>query len=95
MVWIELAQHLASIGFDGASLSAVAEVGSWQDASQVLHLGHWDWSHLFSHLAARFDTDVFAATRAFFNNFFKSGQAWAMLVGLVLGYLLRGFLTYG
>ncbi len=62
----------------------------------------WDPSHLLSSLAAiewsllaqQFETDVFAATRTAFANFIESGQVWALLIGVVLGYLLRGITTY-
>jgi hypothetical protein len=88
MIWIDLAQHCTAYLGDVASWhgmghSLLDQVNSW----------HWHWSG--DHLAALFDTDVFAGTRNFFNNFVKSGQAWALVVGLVLGYVIRGFMTYG
>jgi hypothetical protein len=46
-------------------------------------------------LAQTFDTDVFANTRKAFNTFIKSGQAWALLIGLILGYIIRGLTSYG
>jgi hypothetical protein len=103
MIWMELAQHLATavnfeLGFELSSAmtssmmtSSLAAIGVWQDAghSFVSQLGG-DWSHL-----ALLNTDVFAATRSFFDHFFKTGQAWALLIGIVLGYLLRGLTSYG
>lgn len=59
----------------------------WQSAFHV----HVD----LSLLAQQFDTDVFSGARNAFNNFVESGQVWALLVGLILGYLIRGFTTYG
>jgi hypothetical protein len=87
MIWIDLAQFAPH----------VADVASWHMGHGLLSgighfgIGSWDWSHL----AALFNTDVFASTRSFFNNFVKSGQAWALFIGLILGYVLRGFMTYG
>jgi hypothetical protein len=46
-------------------------------------------------LAEQFNTDVFAATRTWFQNFIQSGQAWAFAIGLILGYVFRSLTTYG
>lgn len=59
--------------------------GSW--LTDITH-GHFDL------LAQQFDTDVFAGFRRSINNFVKSGQIWALLIGFVMGYLLRGVTTY-
>jgi hypothetical protein len=50
-----------------------------------------DWSLL----AQQFETDVFADTRDWFQNFIESGQVWALLIGFILGYMLRSFTSYG
>ena len=103
MVWMELAQHLvATMDFDLSCeiASVLTAIGSWQNAGQsvVSQFGSWDWSHAGSHLGsplALLNTDVFAGTRSFFDHFFKTGQAWALLIGIVVGYLLRSFTSYG
>ncbi|MBE9100053.1 hypothetical protein [Vacuolonema iberomarrocanum] len=46
-------------------------------------------------LAEQFDTDVFRGFREWGSNFIESGQIWALIIGIVLGYLFRGFTTYG
>ncbi|HEY9642971.1 MAG TPA: hypothetical protein V6C57_20955 [Coleofasciculaceae cyanobacterium] len=85
MIWIDLAQLTPHF------VPHFADVTSWHLGHGLLSgIGHWDMSHL-----AAFNTDVFANTRTFFNNFVKSGQAWALFIGLILGYVLRGFMTYG
>ncbi|MGF1496552.1 MAG: hypothetical protein ACFB8W_06960 [Elainellaceae cyanobacterium] len=56
-----------------------------------LHLAPADWSLL----AEQFETDVFADARAWFANFIESGQIWALIIGIIIGYLLRGLTTYG
>jgi hypothetical protein len=87
MIWIDLAQLTPHF----------ADVASWHMGQGLLSgightaIGSWDGNHL----AALFNTDVFASTRGFFNNFVQSGQAWALFIGLILGYVLRGFMTYG
>ncbi len=70
----------------------VADPHLWGELSPqwFSHHSAIDWN-----LLAQFNTDVFAGTRAYFNNFVKSGQVWALLIGIVLGYLFRGFTTYG
>ncbi|MBW4648451.1 MAG: hypothetical protein KME06_07090 [Kastovskya adunca ATA6-11-RM4] len=35
------------------------------------------------------DPDVLGQMQDAFNNFIESGQVWALLIGLVLGYMLR------
>jgi hypothetical protein len=80
---IDLMQHLMEL----------APVDMWMDmwTGQGLfwHL-HWDWSQL-----AQFNTDVFAPTRGWFDNFLKTGQVWALIIGFVLGFVLRGMTSYG
>jgi hypothetical protein len=40
------------------------------------------------------DLDVIAQFQDAFNHFIKSGQAWALLIGFVLGYIFRSFTSY-
>lgn len=40
-------------------------------------------------------TDLMGDMQKAFNNFVKTGQAWAFLIGLVLGYMLKAFTTFG
>jgi len=82
MVLINLAQDLMTQG----DLSSVADV--WQ----TLPIHPHDWTVLAQ---KQFETDVFAGTRAWFDNFVKSGQVWALIVGIIFGYVLRGMTTYG
>lgn len=41
------------------------------------------------------ETDLWGDLTKAFNNFVKTGQAWAFLVGLVIGYLVRTFTSFG
>jgi hypothetical protein len=50
-----------------------------------------DWSLL----SQVFNTDPFAGARNAFDHFITSGQVWAFIVGLIIGYLFRSFTTYG
>ncbi|MGF1538771.1 MAG: hypothetical protein ACFB4J_20105 [Elainellaceae cyanobacterium] len=46
-------------------------------------------------LAQYFETDVFASTRTWWNDFVSSGKIWTLIFGIVLGYLLRALTSYG
>lgn len=56
-----------------------------------LHGNTTDWI-LF---AQQFDTDPFAGIREWFGNLIATGQLWALIIGFILGYLFRGFTSYG
>ena len=65
------------------------------DVSQTI-LGQFSFDlPIDYHLGQQFDTDVFKTTRTILNNFIKSGLAWALLIGLIVGYIIRGLTSYG
>lgn len=41
------------------------------------------------------DPDVLGQVQKAFNNFVETGQVWALLIGLVVGYLIRNLTSYG
>lgn len=41
------------------------------------------------------NTDIIQNVQRAFDNFVESGQVWAFLIGLILGYFFRMFTTYG
>ncbi|MDJ0676680.1 MAG: hypothetical protein QNJ36_15090 [Calothrix sp. MO_167.B42] len=41
------------------------------------------------------DADVMGQMQKSFNNFVQSGQIWALLIGLVIGYMVRSLTSYG
>jgi hypothetical protein len=45
-------------------------------------------------IAQQFDQDIVADLGNAVNTFIESGQVWALLIGFVLGYLLRSVTTY-
>jgi hypothetical protein len=88
MMWIDLAQNTTV--WATSATAGLADSATWSEAGQGLFSQiHFDWSTL-----AQFDTDVFAGFRASMNNFVKSGQVWALIIGFVFGYLIRGMTTY-
>jgi hypothetical protein len=40
------------------------------------------------------DIDILADMVNLWNTFIESGQVWALIIGLVVGYFLRGLTTY-
>lgn len=40
------------------------------------------------------DVDVLADIVNLWNTFIESGQVWALIIGLIIGYFLRGLTTY-
>lgn len=45
-------------------------------------------------LAQQFDQDILGDMVSMWNTFIESGQVWALIIGLVIGYLLRGITAY-
>jgi len=41
------------------------------------------------------DPDVLGQMQQAFNNFIESGQVWAFLIGLIIGYIFRGMSSFG
>lgn len=82
---LQTLQTLVPHVFDLASLT------DW--AHHSVELFPLDWN-LFAQPQS-FDTDVFAGPRAFFQNFVQSGQIWALIIGVVIGYVMRSMTSYG
>ncbi|NEQ31847.1 MAG: hypothetical protein F6K04_12725 [Leptolyngbya sp. SIO4C5] len=45
-------------------------------------------------IAQQFDQDVLGDFGNAFSTFYQSGQIWALIIGIVIGYLIRGMTTY-
>ncbi|BAY28424.1 hypothetical protein NIES2107_02530 [Nostoc carneum NIES-2107] len=41
------------------------------------------------------DPDVLGQIQHGWNHFVKTGQIWALLIGLVIGYMIRNLTSYG
>jgi hypothetical protein len=41
------------------------------------------------------DANIMGQMQKSFNNFVQSGQVWALLIGLVIGYMVRSLTSYG
>lgn len=70
----------------------------WLDASwlDLLQPVHW---HLPIDLAAfgdkKLEVDLAGDVQRAFNNFVKTGQVWAFLIGLIFGYFVKTFTSFG
>lgn len=65
----------------------------WTDALQVIH-----WHLPIDPLAVldnKIEVDLAGDVQKAFNNFVKSGQVWAFLIGIIFGYLVKTFTSYG
>jgi hypothetical protein len=85
------------VQFVQQSISHLPHLGMYSDLSQV-GLGHlsWNWADLQGAvLAQQFDTDVFAGTRKVVGEFVASGKLWTLLIGIVIGYILKSLTSYG
>ncbi len=64
----------------------------WSDLLQM----HWQLPHDWVVLAQQFkETDIGGDVGRAWSHFVKTGQVWAFLVGLILGYMARALTTYG
>ncbi|MEO1147182.1 MAG: hypothetical protein AAFY26_16480 [Cyanobacteria bacterium J06638_22] len=97
VIWIHIVQQLMTTLPDVANHAGASGYLSL-DPSHLAELTDGIHSHssiLGQLLAEQFDTDVFRGFREWGSNFIESGQIWALLIGIVVGYLVRGFTTYG
>lgn len=42
-----------------------------------------------------FDQDLIGTSGAMLKGFYESGQLWALLIGIVLGYIFKSAFSYG
>lgn len=45
-------------------------------------------------VAQQFDQDILGDLANAWNNFVQTGQIWALIIGVIIGYLVRGLTTY-
>ena len=64
----------------------------WSDLLQM----HWQLPHDWVVFAQQFkETDIGSDVGKAWSQFVRTGQVWAFLVGLILGYMVRALTTYG
>lgn len=56
------------------------------------------WHHVLNSLVIAqnvTDPDILGQIQKAFTHFVQSGQVWALLIGLVVGYFIRNITSYG
>jgi hypothetical protein len=82
---------MIAFGLDAAnSLFASFDLSSLDFSSLNLSDLNLDWQPL----AQQFQQDVTKDLAGGWNNFVKSGQIWALLIGLTLGYLFKSITSF-
>jgi hypothetical protein len=94
-VFPDFAQQRVEIG--SMELSWMFDVTNWfvdiTHWTDILQVVHW---HLPMDLAQQFKEPDFAGDIGkAWNTFVKTGQVWAFLVGLIMGYIARTFTSFG
>jgi hypothetical protein len=65
----------------------------WNEATyQLLSHLHINWTVLAQNVT---DPNILGQMQKAFTHFVQTGQAWALLIGLVIGYMLRNLTSYG
>ncbi|HEY9907269.1 MAG TPA: hypothetical protein V6D18_06630 [Thermosynechococcaceae cyanobacterium] len=67
-------------------------VTHWVDVWQGMH---WDLPLELAQATRKIEVDLMGDVQRSFNNFVKTGQIWALLVGFIMGYIFRSFTSYG
>jgi hypothetical protein len=60
--------------------------------SQLIGYSPVDWTVLAQQIT---DPNVLGQMQNAFNHFVKTGQVWALLIGLGIGYMIRNLTSYG
>jgi hypothetical protein len=79
-------------------IGAFHEAATWMATmhwADLLQTTHWHLPLDTAVLDNPIQVDLFGDVQRAFNRFVKTGQIWAFLVGLILGYLFRSFTSYG
>ncbi len=72
--------------------SLVHHISSWNAPLEGLnHLLTIDWQ-VFAQLQT--DTNIFSNFGKSWDHFVKTGQLWALLIGIVIGYLFKSFTSF-
>jgi len=81
-------------------VNTIQEVAAW--SSSMAHYGNsvaqalWKLPINSIVLAQHIDSpDLLGNVQKAFDHFVQSGQIWALLIGLILGYMIRGLTSYG
>lgn len=82
--WLTQANMLADANLWANGISLWPESGS---------LAHWPTDWLLAQQVPQ--TDIVGDLQKWFNNLVKTGQLWAFLLGIIVGYLIKTFTSFG
>ncbi|MEL7084373.1 MAG: hypothetical protein AAF268_08535 [Cyanobacteria bacterium P01_A01_bin.3] len=93
--------YLAATHSDAGGLTAEQVTGTTSFSSGLLvaqasdmasdSAGNYQAANYQSYVIAQsFDQDVLGDIKSGFTNFVETGQVWALLIGLVVGFVIRG-----
>ena len=83
--------YLAAIQSDAGGLTVEQATGAFVFPSESLMPQAGATANYQSYIVAQsFDQDVLGDIKSGFTNFVETGQVWALLIGLVLGFVIRG-----
>lgn len=89
---IDLGFDIANISIANLDLNAI-DFGNLDFGSLNLNHLHLDWQTLAQN-SQQFNQDVTKDLAGGWNNFVRSGQIWALLIGLTLGYLFKSITSF-
>jgi hypothetical protein len=82
-----------AIHFMGMARMAVTLIQDWLTGAQ-LHTALGQMTPHLTLLAQTYSDDLGSNLQGAWNNFIQSGQVWALLIGLVVGYIFRSITSY-
>ena len=83
--------HVEAISSAASGLTAMQANGPGVSHSELVALLPRSVPNRESYvLAQSFDQDVLGDIKNGFTNFVETGQVWALLIGLVVGFVIRG-----
>lgn len=72
--------------------TGLSSISHWHQALGALnHQLSVDWLVLAQQVS---DPDILGQISNWWSNFIKSGQVWALIIGLTIGYVFRGMTSF-
>ena len=76
------------------SLVATVDFSAIDFSSLNLAHFHFDWQTLAASNSQQYNQDVTKDLAGGWNNFVRTGQIWALLIGVTLGYLFKSITSF-
>ncbi len=93
---IDIAQTLLQSPIDATHLTTLPHVDLFHvDLLQTFHIPHHDGDLLAQINNQIKETDLGGDVSKMWKKFVSTGQVWAFLIGIIFGYLMKTFTSYG